>query len=149
MKLQLHKRNNMKEPEIDISYSTITKPLNRVIQYIQQQEYTVAGIKENTVYQIPLNEILYFEIVDRKTFLYTLSHTYECKEKILFLEQALYGTTIVRIGKSVLLNLSALKCVKPYPNHRLLVELNNGEYLIVSRKFIPDLQERIRGMYYA
>ena len=42
------------------------------------------------------------------------------------------------------------KCyeAKPYPNHRLLAELNNEENLIVSRKYIPILRDKIRSGYY-
>lgn len=64
------------------------------------------------------------------------------------LEHELVETNIVRISKNVLLNISSLSCVKPHPNHRLLAELSNGEYLIVSRKYIPILQDKIRGGYY-
>ena len=56
----------MAEPEIDIRYSSMTQPLNRIVQYIRQQEYLIQGIFEKKLYQIPLNEVLYFETVDKK-----------------------------------------------------------------------------------
>ena len=62
--------------------------------------------------------------------------------------QPLIRSNVVRISKTVLLNISCLVCVKPYPNHRLLAELNNEENLIVSRKYIPILRDKIRSGYY-
>lgn len=148
LKLQLHKKNGLLEPEIDISYSRLNRQLNRVIHYIRQQEYTIEGIYENNIYQISLNDVFYFEIVDRKTFIYTNTQIYECRKNLLTIEQEFSQMNIVKISKNVLLNVAFLKCVKPYPNHRLLVELNNGENLIVSRKYISILQERIRSDNY-
>ena len=91
---------------------------------------------------------MYFETVDKKTFIYTQQKVFECKKLLSVIEQDLITSNIVRISKTVLLNISYLACVKPYPNHRLLVELNNKENLIVSRKYIPILQDKIRSGYY-
>lgn len=148
LKLQLHKKHILSEPEIEIKYSVMNKPLERIINYIYQQDYTVEGVWKNTIYLIPLNDILYFEAVDRKTFLYTMNQIFECKKSIVLLEHELKKTSIIKIGKGTLMNISSLKSVKPYPNHRLLVELKNGENLIVSRKYIPALQAKIRGEYH-
>lgn len=149
MKLQLSKSENISETEIDIRYKTVDKPLERIILYIKQQERFIEGVIDSNLYHISLNDILYFEIIDRKTFIYTQDNVYECKKNLLTLEQELTGTTVIRIGKNVLLNLSVLKCVQPYPNHRLLAILENKEKLIVSRKYIFALQEKIRGLYHA
>lgn len=100
------------------------------------------------LYQIPLNEVLYFETVDKKTFMYTQQKIFECKKTLSAIEQDLIRSNVVRISKTVLLNISCLVCVKPYPNHRLLAELNNEENLIVSRKYIPILRDKIRSGYY-
>lgn len=100
------------------------------------------------LYQIPLNEVLYFETVDKKTFMYTHHKIFECKMTLSAIEQDLIRSNVVRISKTALLNISCLVCVKPYPNHRLLAELNNEENLIVSRKYIPILRDKIRSGYY-
>ena len=137
LKLQLLEKKDLVEPEIDIRYSSMTQPLNRIVQYIRQQEYL-----------IPLNEVLYFETVDKKTFMYTQQKIFECKKTLSAIEQDLIRSNVVRISKTALLNISCLVCVKPYPNHRLLAELNNEENLIVSRKYIPILRDKIRSGYY-
>lgn len=109
---------------------------------------TIQGIFEKKLYQIPLNEVLYFETVDKKTFMYTQQKIFECKKTLSAIEQDLIRSNVVRISKTALLNISCLVCVKPYPNHRLLAELNNEENLIVSRKYIPILRDKIRSGYY-
>lgn len=148
LKLQLLKKENLIETEIDIRYSNMTQSLNSIIQYIRQQEYLIQGTFDNKLYQIPLNKILYFETVDKRTFIYTQQKIFECKKKLSVIEQDLIKANIIRISKTVLLNISYLACVKPYPNHRLLAELNNKENLIVSRKYISSLRDKIRSAYY-
>ena len=46
LKLQLLEKKDLTETEIDIRYSSMTQPLNRIVQYIRQQEYHIQGIFE-------------------------------------------------------------------------------------------------------
>ena len=66
MKLQLLEKKDLAEPEIDIRYSSMTQPLNRIVQYIRQQEYLIQGIFEKKLYQIPLNEVYSGSVVKTK-----------------------------------------------------------------------------------
>lgn len=148
MKLRLHEKQGIKEIEIDISYSNMTKQLSKMISYIYQYEYTVEAFLNGKTFFIPLDEILYFDTADRKTFVYTYNQVYECKKALIAVENELSNTTVIRINKGTLLNIAALINVKPYPNHRLLAELSNGEHLIISRKYISILKNTIRSEYY-
>lgn len=148
MKLRLHQMQEVKETEIDISYSNMTKRLSKMVAYIHQYEYTVEANLNSKTFSIPLDEILYFDTADRKTFLYTSNQVYECKKALIAVENELSNTTVIRINKGTLLNVAALINVKPYPNHRLLAELSNGEHLIISRKYISILKNTIRSEFY-
>lgn len=75
LKLQLLEKKDLAEPEIDIRYSSMTQPLNRIVQYIRQQEYLIQGIFEKKLYQIPLNEVLYLKLLIKK-HLCTLNKKY-------------------------------------------------------------------------
>ena len=83
LRLQLLEKKDLTETEIDIRYSSMTQPLNRIVQYIRQQEYLIQGIFEKKLYEIPLNEVLYFETVDKKTFMYTQYKIFECKTHLI------------------------------------------------------------------
>lgn len=148
MKLRLHQKQEIKETEIDISYSNMTRRLSKMVAYIHQYEYTVEANLNSKTFSIPLDEILYFDTADRKTFLYTSNQVYECKKALIAVENELSNTTVIRINKGTLLNVAALINVKPYPNHRLLAELSNGEHLIISRKYISVLKNTIRSEFY-
>ena len=148
MKLRLHQRQELEETEIDIAYSRMTNRLSKMVGYIRQYTYMVEAFWNGKSFLIPLDEILYFDTTDRKTFLYTNKQVYECRKDLIEVENELSNTTVIRISKETLLNTTALVNVRPYPNHRLLAELSNGEHLIISRKYISVLQNTIRSENY-
>lgn len=148
MKLRLHQRQELEETEIDIAYSRMTNRLSKMVGYIRQYTYMVEAFWNGKSFLIPLDEILYFDTTDRKTFLYTNKQVYECRKALIEVENELSNTTVIRISKETLLNTTALVNVRPYPNHRLMAELSNGENLIISRKYISTLQNRLRSEIY-
>lgn len=148
MKLRLHQRQELEETEIDIAYSRMTNRLSKMVGYIRQYTYMVEAFWNGKSFLIPLDEILYFDTTDRKTFLYTTKQVYECRKALIEVENELSNTTVIRISKETLLNTTALVNVRPYPNHRLMAELSNGENLIISRKYISILQNRLRSEIY-
>ena len=148
MKLRLHQRQELEETEIDIAYSRMTHRLSKMVGYIRQYTYMVEAFWNGKSFLIPLDEILYFDTTDRKTFLYTNKQVYECRKALIEVENELSNTTVIRISKETLLNTTALVNVRPYPNHRLMAELSNGENLIISRKYISILQNRLRSEIY-
>lgn len=145
LKLELNQNNSINDPEIEIRYSILTDQLKHIIHAIHQSDLTIEVFIDEHIYHLPIIDILYFEVTDRKTFSYTKDKVYECRKNILSLEKELMHTSFVRISKGSLLNTTALLSVKPYPNHRILAKLNNGENLIVSRKYIPVLKEKLRS----
>lgn len=128
MRLLLQHRKELQETEIEIRYPNMTERITRLIQHIRQYDFMLEGFIEDKVYQIPLDQVCYIETIDRKTFIYSDSNIYETRKNIQGMETELEETTIVRISKSQLLNITAVNSVKSYPNHRLMVELNNGEH---------------------
>lgn len=73
MKLRLHQKQELEETEIDIVYSRMTKRLSKMVSYIRQYAYMVEAFCDGKSFLIPLDEILYFDTTDRKTFLYYCS----------------------------------------------------------------------------
>lgn len=140
MKLQLQQDQSKKETEIQITYPRMDERLNRMIHEIRQYEHTISGKVDGAIFEIPLERIVYFDCIDGKTFFYTKDETFESQENLIGLEKELEATSVVRIQKNCLMNTNYLRSVRPYPNHRLLAEMNNGEKLIISRKYISELK---------
>lgn len=144
MKLNIHQDKLLTETEVVINCPYVDNQIEKLSNYIRQYTISLEGEYEGSIYQLPLEDILYIESVDNKTFLYTLEHTYLCRQTLTALEAKQKNTTLARISKSCILNISYLKCVAPYTNHRLKAELTNGEQIIISRKYIEALKAKLR-----
>lgn len=143
MKLQIFRIPEPKETEVIIRCHTIDAEVNAVSDFVQQFTVSVDCEKNGRECRILAENILYADTVDGKTFVYTKNQVLFCRETLSSLELKLKNTSVTRISKSCLLNTACLKSVQPYANHRLKAELSNGESLIVSRKCIESLKDKI------
>lgn len=134
------------EPEIVIRCSTIDSRLAKLIEDIRLYSFSLTGIKNGGRYQIALEDICYFEVVDETTFLYTEREVYSCEYRLYELEEKLAGTVFVRISKSCILNSEKLKSVRTLMNGRLEATLKNEEKQVVSRHYVEGLKEKF-GIY--
>lgn len=145
MKITINENNELKEDEIIINCAYMDGRMKKLVDYMRQFAFSIEGKLDGKFYQIPIDKLYYIDTVDGKTFLYDSNHAYYSRQTLATLEQKLVHTTFIRISKSCLMNVSQLKCVEPYVNHRMRAELKNGEQLLISRNYVEDLKEKLRG----
>ena len=145
MKLTINQNNTQTETEIIINCPYVNRSLQKIIDYITQLTFTLEGELNNKIYQLPIDKIFYIESVDGKTYLYDKANSFFCRQTLQTLEDSLSNTPFARVSKTCLLNTSYLRCVEPYPNHRLKAELTNGEQIIISRNYISNLKDKIKS----
>ena len=75
----------------------------------------------------------------------TAKNVYDTRQKLYEIEEILADKAFLRISKSVVVNLMKIKALKPAMNGRFSAVLSNGEEVIISRKYVPSLKEKIRG----
>ena len=119
--------------------------VDEIIRFIRSREGILKGTKEDRQYNIPLPDILYIEAVDEKTFIYLEKDCYESGRRLYEFEGALVSRNFASISKSVIVNLMKINSIKPSLNGRFSCVLTNGEQVIISRKYVPDIKERLKG----
>lgn len=87
------------------------------------------------------SEVLYFESVDNRTFLYTKEDVMEIKQRLYELEDYLSEKDFIRISKSLIVNINKIRSLKPELNRTVLVTMCNGEHLYISRKYVPAVRK--------
>ncbi|MBQ7925806.1 MAG: LytTR family transcriptional regulator, partial [Lachnospiraceae bacterium] len=85
-------------------------------------------------------EVLYFESVDNRTFLYTPQEVLEISQRLYELENRLSDRDFIRISKSQIVNIHKIKSLQPELNRTITATLCNGERLSISRKYVPVLR---------
>lgn len=97
---------------------------------------------------IALEDVYYFEFVDRKVFCYTKEKVYETKLKLYEIENTFQHLPIVRISKSMIVNINKIVAIKSQINGRLLAYLENDEVLEISRKYKQAVKAKYEVMAY-
>lgn len=127
---------------IIIEYPEYNEFVARVAKKINSIDMDFSASIEDRQVRIPLSEIYYFEIVDRKAFIYTENEVYRLDLSMAELEDMTKESEIVRISRTCLININHLKGIKQIKNSHLEAELDNNEKLIVSRKYLKDIKQR-------
>lgn len=140
MKIQLRQISTVKEISVDIMYDRETNELHRLVEYLELYDQYLICEEESKQIKVSLKDIFYVEVLERKTFVYCLIKVYECREKLVELEEKIKKFGYFRINRTCLLNLEVLTSMKLLTNSRLEATLENGEKVIISRKYIKEIK---------
>lgn len=133
-----------KEERIDIYYSEMTPALQKIISVIKNEKPVIYGIKEEEKILLNIDNILYIDTVDRRTFAYTATEVYQITKNLSALEEELKTFGFIRINKSNIINIYAIQKIKPEPNMRISAILKNGEKLQINRGYKRSFEEYLK-----
>ncbi|WP_304508074.1 LytTR family DNA-binding domain-containing protein [Anaerotignum sp.] len=142
MKIVIMEPQDNEEDQIIFKCRSMTPELLRMIARLKAQNSLVA-YKENNIYRIKPTDIYYIEAVDNKVFFYLTEKVYESRQKLYELEESLSNCDFLRVSKSVIANLSKMKALSPALSGRFEALMDNGERVIISRQYVPDLKKRL------
>ena len=128
---------------VEIHCREITPETERLAHYIERFDERIIGSANGQAHTIALEQILYIESVDKKTFLYTNGSVYETDKRLYELEEMLDEKTFFRCSKSVIVNLNKITKLKPEVTRNILATLTNGEVVMISRRNVKALKTLI------
>lgn len=131
-----------RETEIHIKCGMIDSDLQHIIDEIQMLMFSVPVSKDGAISKLSLEEIFYFESVDERTFVYTQTEVYACEYRLYEIEEKIGKYGFARISKSVIVNITKIKEIKPQLNGRFEAVLDNGERQIVNRHYVNELKQK-------
>ncbi|MBR1772548.1 MAG: LytTR family transcriptional regulator [Eubacterium sp.] len=144
MKIFVKDKVKISETEVEIRCREKDSEVEAVLESIKSVSDTLMGEKENGDKEpVRVSKVLYFEAVDRNVFAYTTDNFYRVKRTLYDLEDYLTKKHFVRISKSAIVNLKAVKSVAPEDGRRLKLLLRNGEWIVVSRNYVSDFKTGI------
>lgn len=144
MKIRIENIRNREEEHVLIRCCKINDEVAEIVNFIKSRDGIVSGYNDSTIHQILLRDIYYFEGVDDKVYAYLKNSVYEVRNKLYELEELYSEQNFFRCSKSVILNLLKVQYVKPALNGRFTAFLINGEQVIISRQYVPDLKKRLQ-----
>lgn len=109
-------------------------------EHIEMFDNRLRASDGNKIFLISPPDVLYFEAVDNRTFLYTEENVLEIKHRLYELEESLSNRDFIRISKSQIVNINKIKSLKPELNRSLTATMINGEILSISRRYSMALK---------
>ena len=126
--------------QVIIKCRQIDEDIIRLKSHIELFDRKLSAKKENELYFINLSDVLYFESVDNRIYLYTEKDVLEIKQRLYELEYLLSDKDFIRISKSQIANIQKITSLKPELNRTILATMCNGEQLSISRKYVKTLR---------
>lgn len=135
---------NMQENlQVIIKCKQIDDEIMRLKCHIELFDKKLQAKKDNELHFINSFDVLYFESVDNRTFLYTEDDVLEVRQRLYELEVILSDKDFIRISKSQIVNINKIKSLKPELNRTILATMCNGEQLYISRKYVQAIRNML------
>lgn len=143
MRINLDISDQYDDTEIIIRAPHLSGDIERMVAIMRMIDMQIAVNRDGETFLLDTDKILYVEGVERKTFVYTNSETYESELKLYEIEQELVQRDFLRISKQVIVNLRKIKSLKTDVNRKIRITLQNGEQIVVSRMYSDDLRRKL------
>jgi len=127
-----------------VEYPEYDQTVDRLISKIKNMSINFTGKADGKTVSIDISDIYYIENVERKIFLYSKQDVYRYDGNMSDIDSAIVDTDLVRISRTCFMNVSHLKEIMQIKNSHLEALLDNGEKLIVSRKYLKDIKKIFR-----
>lgn len=145
MKITIVEQSHKDDIEVIIKGSKKDKTVKSIYQTLLYYDTSIIAKKAQNNYTIELKNILYFDTVDNKTFAYTEDDIYDVQQRLYQLEDRLENTPFLRVNKHTILNVKKIKTFHSTINGRMEAKLLNEERIKISRRYVPDLKDKLGG----
>lgn len=146
MKITLNQDPAFPETEVIINCPQADEDILHLVAMLRIHEKKLVGTLEGERYLLDTKEILYIDTADKRTFLYTAQAVYECALRLYELEEGLRGSDFLRVSRSAIVNFRRIRSIRPELGGRLVVTVDGGERLYVSRQYAAGLKEKLQEL---
>ncbi len=127
---------------VTIEYPEYTESVRGLIKRIKSLDLSFSAFTDERQVRIALSDVYYLENVERKVFLYTKGDVFRLDASMAEIDKITEDSDLVRISRTCVMNTSHLTGIRQLKNSHLEATLDNGERLIVSRKYLHDIKRR-------
>lgn len=143
MKLHIVCDECAKEAEITIVCREVTEDIQRIIAAVHAENCKLTGIREGQTYLLNPADVVYIDTADKRIFIYTPKDIYETQLRLYELEEQLPPSDFFRANKSCIVGIRHIRSVKADIDGRLLLTMDSGDKLWVSRQYAADFRKKI------
>ncbi len=144
MKIKLEDAD-IDEIEIIIRGNISDERVSHLVSILKENKVTSKIILFDETKEVleDINNVLYFEVSDRKTYAIINNTKYISRYTLLELLNMFANKGVIQISKSVLVNINHVKSLEAEFSGNYVITLKQNEKLIVSRLYMKDFRKAI------
>ena len=130
--------------EIIVRFDRMDDEVRAVLDLLGHAGKRLYARDGDTVHMLDPADVLYFESVDEHTFAYTAAGVFGVPQSLTALAEAYAPRGFFRCSKSMAVNLRRITSLKSGDYGRIFATLQNGERILVSRRYAGALRETLQ-----
>lgn len=143
MKIHIIYDENVEEPEVTVVCREISDEVSRMLQAAESRDDRLTGVKDGQIFILRDADIIYIDTADKRMFIYTSDDVYETHLRLYELEKRLPAVHFFRANKSCIVGIRHIRSVRADIDGRLLLTMDTGDKLWVSRQYAADFRKKI------
>ncbi|MDY2777049.1 MAG: LytTR family DNA-binding domain-containing protein [Collinsella sp.] len=143
MRISIDERPGMDDVEVTIACGKVDHDIIDIVARLRMLDCKVTGSSGGAMHVVSAEDVLYVESVDKRTFFYTHDGVFETPLKLYEMEERLEGCDFMRASKGCVINFRKIASLHPALNGRIVATMDNGEQVIISRQYAPDVKRRL------
>lgn len=145
MKLTMIRIPDTEKEEVTIRYHVMSEQITAIAGIAQGAEPRILADWEGKTILVLPEQIFYVENIDGETWIYLADRVAKVPESLRELAFSYGNRGFFRCSKSMILNIYKIDYLKSEPGNRIRATLENGEQVIISRKYARHLRQILKG----
>lgn len=133
------------EDEVIIRYREMNERIEAIAGIVKGNGQKIPAYLDQQMVLLLPERILYLESVDGITYAYLEDKVCKVQMSLLELELCYGSRGFFRCSKSMVLNIYKISFLKSEPGNRILATLENGEQVMISRRYAKGLRQILKG----
>ncbi|WP_050607523.1 LytTR family DNA-binding domain-containing protein [Clostridium niameyense] len=146
MQINEYEQKNIPEDKIDFYYKEKSNDVKEILDYLRKHNNKLIGKLDDKNVLFSINDVYYFESVDKRTFAYLKKQVFRIESKLQDLESYYSKLGFIRVNKSVVLNIYKIEFLKSDFNMRVIAYLDNNEKVQINRSYKPKFNSFLKKM---
>ena len=144
MKLTLQQITEGQE-EVIVRYYERNEEVEGLIRRIEQKNDKLLVVVEDRKILIAPEDVLYLESVDNIVYVYTKKIVGKTALTLSLTESLYENEGFFRCSKSMVINIYHIEYLKSIEGNRVDVTMDNGEHVVISRRYVNALRSILKG----
>lgn len=144
MKLTMS-RISQGEDEVIIRYRQMNGQIEAIVGMVQGYGQKISAFSEGQTLLLTPEDILYLESVDGATYAYLADQVLRVRISLWEAAAGFEGRGFFRCSKSMVINMYKINHLKSEPGNRICATMENGEQVMISRRYARGLRQRLKG----